>query len=157
VSAAEHGPGDRRAARSWIRLVYLYLLSLIGLILITFGGIRLLDMGLKAFVFTQADREQRVAMMQPPMPYALERVQRIESAEAVSLEAEERALLRQWLEDYRQWRQLQSSVDPVVAQRQREASSSIAWILVGLPLYLYHWGLIRRDAPNTGAGADPGA
>jgi hypothetical protein len=146
VSAAEDPAGQRRVARSWIRLVYLYLLSLIGLILITFGGIRLLDMGLKAIVFTQADGEQRIAMRQPPLPYALERVQRIEAAEGVDLEAEERALLRQWLQEYRQWEQLQSRVDPVIAQRQRDASSSIAWILVGLPLYLYHWGLIRRGA-----------
>lgn len=131
--------------RPWIRTVYLYLLAMLGLVLLTIGGIRLLDMGLKAFVFTQAEQEERTMYMQPPMPVGLERVERIGRGEEGELTAEERALVRQWVEDYRSWKERTERVDVVVARRQRTASSSLAMILVGLPLYLYHWGVIRKE------------
>ena len=34
-----------------IRTIYLYLFALLGLALLTIGGVRFVDMGLKAFVF----------------------------------------------------------------------------------------------------------
>jgi hypothetical protein len=130
--------------RSWVRTVYLYLLSLVGVLFLTFGGVRLLDMALKAFVFTQADEQERVMMRQPPLPYALERVERL--GDDPSLSAADREAVRQWLADYRQWQARSGRVDPVVARRQATASSSLAMILIGLPLYLYHWGVIRRES-----------
>lgn len=133
------------ARRPWIRTVYLYLLAMLGLVLLTIGGIRLLDMGLKAFVFTQAEQEERFMYQQPPMPVALERVERIGRGEEAELTPEERALVRQWVEDYRSWKERSERVDVIVARRQRTASSSLAMILVGLPLYLYHWGVIRKE------------
>ena len=44
---------------SLIRTIYLYLFACLGLVLLTIGGVRFLDMGLKAFVFTKAEQEQR--------------------------------------------------------------------------------------------------
>jgi hypothetical protein len=32
-----------------------------------------------------------------------------------------------------------------VRNRQREISGSLAMILVGLPLYLYHWRMIQKE------------
>ena len=40
-----------------IRTIYLYLFALLGLVLLTIGSIRFVDMALRAFVFTKADQE----------------------------------------------------------------------------------------------------
>lgn len=137
---------EPRVSRSWTRMVYLYLVSLIGLLLITIGGIRLLDVALKALVFRQAEADERLGYIQPPMPYALERVERTQGIDSVAFTAEERATLRQWLEEYRRWETQRNAVDPIVARRQRAASSSIAMIVFGLLIYPYHWRRIRKDA-----------
>lgn len=127
-----------------IRTIYLYLFSLLGLVFVAIGSIRLIDMGLRAFVFREADALERYEM--PPQP-AVGRVGPIDTLAArAELTAEEKQALRQSIEEYRRWEERQRSVDPVRARRQRDASSSLAMILVGLPLYFYHWRIIRREA-----------
>lgn len=134
------------ARRPWVRTVYLYLLAFIGLILLTIGGVRFLDMGLKALVFRQAEQEEVMHMRQPPMPFALERARQVAGSESAELTVEERAMVREWLREYEAWRERSERMDPVVSRRQRTASSALAMILIGLPLYLYHWMLIRRES-----------
>jgi hypothetical protein len=138
--------GDGRVPRSWVRTVYPYLVSLIGLILVTIGGIRLIDLGLKVFVFTQAEQEERLGYMQPPVPYALDHAERVAADSTAQLTAQERQAVRQWLEEYRRLEEQRDRVDPVIPRRQRTASSSLAMLIVGIPLYLYHWAMVRRDA-----------
>lgn len=129
--------------RNWIRTIYLYMLALLGVVLLTIGGVRLMDMALKAFIFTEADHAQSIAMRQPPIPYGLERIEELGADE--SLSDREREVIRSWLEDYERWEAESEAVDPMTSSRQRTASSSLAMILIGLPLYLYHWRLIRRE------------
>lgn len=130
--------------RSWIRSLYLYLAALFGLVLLSIGSVRLLDMGLRAWIFTKADSERRIYAFQPPMPPPTERLERFTGRE--DLTEEERAMVRQWLEEYRNWRERSAGIDPVTAEQHRTAASSLAMILIGLPLYLYHWRLIRVEA-----------
>jgi len=135
-------------ARAWTRTLYLYLAALIGLFLVTIGGVRLVDLGLRTWVFTEADRMESVHMYQPPIPQALERV-RAASGDETQFSPEERAAIRQWLSEYEEWQRRTAGADPVVARRQSSAASSLAMILIGLPLYLYHWGTIRRESART--------
>lgn len=132
-------------ARAIIRNLYLYLFALLGLIFLSIGGIRILDMGLRAFVFTQAEQEQRLQFEQPPMYPPLRYVEGLDGRQ--DLTPEEREQIRHWMEEYRRWEERRATVDPIAAQRHREAASSLAMILVGLPLYLFHWRLIRRETP----------
>jgi hypothetical protein len=67
-------------------------------------------------------------------------------ASDTTLTEEQRALIRQWLADYEQWREARAAMDPVASQRQRDASTSLALMLVGLPLYIVHWRMIQRRA-----------
>ena len=131
--------------QSWVRTVYLYLFALIGLVLLTIGAVRLLDMGLRATIFTQADAQERVRPF-PPMPMGARGERVRDLSENEQLTAEERAMLRDWVQEYEQWQTQMSAVDPVRARREREAASSLAMILIGLPLYLFHWRLIRVEA-----------
>lgn len=139
--------------RSRVRTVYLYGVSLLGIVLLTIGTVRLVDLGLKALVFTGAEEDERFYAMQPPPPPV--RIERLGVAGEADLDAEERAMLRQWIADYRLWKERTSRIDPVSARRQRTASSSLALVLIGLPLYLYHWRLVRREVPDGPAGNGP--
>lgn len=89
-----------------IKLLYLYLFSIIGLIITVVGTVQLVDLGIKVFVFRGADKYEYIGT---PM-YAGEK------------EVQERESVR---------------------QRQRQVSTAVSMIIVGLPLYLYHWRKIR--------------
>lgn len=136
---------EEKKYHSVIRTIYLYLFSLLGLIFLTIGAIRFIDMGLKAFVFTKAEQEERITYKQPPMPYALEKVETIEQSEGTQLTSNELNNIRQWLADYNSWKEDADKIDPITARRHRDSSINLAMILVGLPLYLYHWAVIKKD------------
>lgn len=128
-----------------IRTIYLYLFALLGLMLLIIGGVRFVDMGLKAFVFTKAEEEQRLMYEQPlSVPYPVQRIEEIQDEEGLS--EEEKATIKQWLADYKEWKEKRSKIDPITARRHRDASLNLALILIGLPLYLYHWQIIKREA-----------
>jgi len=129
--------------RTSIRTVYLYLFALVGLALVVVGGVRFIDMGLKAFVFTQAEEDQRFFSPPLPMPYQLERVGNLQNEEGLS--EEEKAAIQQWLADYESWKEKSSNFDYLTSRRHRDASMNLAFILVGLPLYFFHWRIIRRE------------
>lgn len=129
---------------SLIRTIYLYAFALLGLIFLSISGIRFLDMGLKAFVFTQADERMKMDYARPIMPYSYEKIKGLE-AEEVSLTNEDTAQIRQIIQEYENWEERSKEVDPITSNRHRDASSSLAMILVGLPLYFYHWSVIKRE------------
>ena len=128
---------------SSVRTVYLYLFALVGLALLVVGGVRFIDMGLKAFVFTQAEEDQRFFPPQLPMPYPLEVVENLQNEEGLS-EAEKAAIQR-WLADYEIWKEKSSNFDYLTVRRHRDASLNLALILVGFPLYFFHWRMIKRE------------
>ncbi len=103
-------------------------------------------MGLRTFIFTQSDDEQRMYHEMPPKPYGISPAERIDGESRAVFR--DLLLKKQWAEDYAEWREIRKSVDPVTARRHREAANNLSFILVGLPVYLYHWRLIRRDRTN---------
>ncbi len=100
-----------------IRLLYLYLFSFVGLLIVVVGSVNIVNLGLKAFVFKDADRYEVYSS-----PIKVGNEQQL---------SEEEQKTRQDRE--------------VVRQRQREFSNAIAMIVVGAPLYLYHWKTIQKE------------
>ncbi len=100
-----------------IRLIYLYLFSFIGLTILVIGLIRMVDLGIKVFVFKDADKFE----YSMPIP--------VEGGKDVIDPKTEK--MRQETEQTR--------------SRQRETSGSVAMILVGLPLYIAHWRMIKKE------------
>lgn len=107
-----------------IRLIYLYLFSFVGLLVFVIGCIRLVDLGLKVLVFDNAD----IYVSYPMAPYK----------DANDLRTKEQIVSEN---DQQQKAQMEEST----RNRQREISSSLAMILVGAPLYLYHWSSIQKE------------
>lgn len=101
-----------------IRTLYLYLFSFVGLLIVVFGSISLIDLGIKTFIFPDADRYDIYYESQPKM-------------EGVEQPTKEELEARQAKESTR--------------QKQRQLSNSIAMILVGTPLYLYHWRTLQKE------------
>ena len=111
-----------------IRLIYLYLFSFVGLIVFVIGCVRLVDLGLKVIVFKNAD----IYVSYPVTPY--KDVNDARSKEQIALENEQ---------------QQKFQVEESKRNRQREVSSSLAMIIVGGPLYLYHWRSIQKENKNS--------
>lgn len=128
-----------------IRTIYLYLFALVGLALLISGTVRFIDMGLKMFVFTQADLPETVQQRYyyPTIPFPVEKLEGYQDDE--DLTAEEKETLKSFLKDYKEWQEGEAKIDYLASKRQRDASSNLAMILIGLPLYLYHWRIIKRE------------
>lgn len=132
---------------SLIRTIYLYLFSVLGLVLLIIGSVRFIDMALKAFVFTKADQEERLFFHQPPFPTDKMRtiVEENQETKEVELTEEELNTLTRLVQEYDSWLKRREGIDPVTARRHRDASTNLSLMIVGLPLYLYHWSVIRRE------------
>ena len=73
----------------------------------------------------------------------------LEQAEAIknceSLTAEDQEMIQNWLVDYQAWKEKSEKVDYPRSNRERSAAQAIAMILVGFPIYLFHWTRIKKD------------
>lgn len=135
-----------------IRTIYLYLFSLVGLIVLIIGLGRLVDLGLKIYIFKNADSNEMAYPSQPPT-YSYDVVKAPvtnlqKQADKCELTVEQKKGIDTWLQDYNNWLTAEKErvkIDYVRQRRESQASSAISMILVGLPLYLYHWILIKRD------------
>lgn len=107
-----------------IRRIYLYLFAFIGLVLITIGCVRLVGLGLKTYIFKEADIYYNYPMAKPvpTQEGGVTAVREPSEEEVKAFEEKQRK-----------------------SNRQREAAESIAFIFVGVPLYFYHWRVIKRD------------
>jgi len=104
-----------------IRTIYLYLFSAIGLIISVIAVINILDLTLRSLVFTKADESY--------YSYAPQRIEITpEGKEIVKDDPNNEELAKA----------------QATSQKQREVSNSVAMLLVGVPLYLYHWKTIQK-------------
>lgn len=103
-----------------LRLLYLYLFSFVGLLVTVIGSIQLFDLGIRSVVFPDADIYNYA---RPQIECVGEKCAEVTSAEEAQAQAQEDAR----------------------KNRQRELSNSLAMIVVALPLYLYHWKLIKKE------------
>ena len=119
---------EKTERKELIRLIYLYLFSLVGLVLIVVGSVQLINLGLTTWVFQQADE----VIMYPSYP------QRIPPQEegVAEISAEEQERIKQ--------EQIEFEEKSRTSRRQRSAANALALIIVGAPLYLYHWILVRK-------------
>ncbi len=139
-------------AKSLIRTIYLYLFSLVGLFIIVFGSIGLIKLGLATWVFPKADYYPRVSkplMITETQNKAL--IQGLEKCEtSCELSQADKEALSSWLNDYQAWKEGQFDPKQEVSRRhQQQAAQDIAMLIVGLPLFLYHWALIKKDVRKT--------
>ncbi|MCR4280400.1 MAG: hypothetical protein NUV82_03190 [Candidatus Komeilibacteria bacterium] len=138
---------------SLIRTVYLYLFALVGLAVLVIGLGQLVDLALKAWVFTYADNSAQYSYVERPLSpsvdYEKQRMDEYQRCTDVcQLSEAEKTALAQWAEDYDTWREnmmKNEQVDYRRQERERQASRGLSMVIIGLPLYLYHWSVIKKD------------
>lgn len=106
-----------------LRFLYLYLFSAIGLIIVVIGLVQGVNLAIKTVFFKDADSYQTFYPINPK--------------EDQKLTTEELAQQKEEFEKNR--------IVEMERNRQRELSNTIALILVGSPVYLYHWKLIKKE------------
>lgn len=100
-----------------LRLLYLYLFSFVGLLITIIGSIGLLDLTFRTYVFRVDERSYY------PEPVMVEG-----KSTYTKEDLEKRA---------------QTEADN---SKKRQLSNDLAMILVGTPLYLYHWQTIKKES-----------
>lgn len=131
-----------------VRILYLYAFALVGLVLVTIGTVRIADLGLKMYVFKKADQPQDYRNMPPYPPITIDqKTDDVKYSEKIT--PEQKAALDNWVSEFKYWDKNLKKIDYLASDRQRAASNSVAMILVGLPLYLYHWRIIKREAKEN--------
>lgn len=99
-------------------------------------------MGLKIYVFTEAERDKNYErIMLAPCSIEPERLIKSEESLTDDLTEEEMTALKVWLAKYQE----QEDIDYVKVNRHQDAATNLSFILVGLPLYLYHWHIIKKE------------
>jgi hypothetical protein len=138
-----------------VRTLYLYLFSLIGLVIAVIGLVGLMNLALKTFIFTQADRN--FYSMPACVPASIEKFSSatdnagtttIATTTSVCLTVQEKAEMQKWADDYKVWQEQSKGFDQIATQRQSEMAMDLAMIIIGLPLYLFHWATIKRELKN---------
>ena len=118
---------------TWIRPVYLYLMTAIGLIVLIIGLSGIVRLGLKVYIFTQADTEYYGRSKPAPlyMDRELNQVNELLTCEEVA--ETDQVRIQAWLTDYETWQAEDENIDYLRSSREREAANSISLILIGFP------------------------
>ena len=118
---------------SWIKKVYLYMVSLISLVILVIAGIMLINMALKAWVFTEADN----AYYYEP---------KLMCSESKNPDGSVVPLDPNCSNPNYEQEQRDEEAKRRSAQRQSSAAQAVAMILVAIPVFFYHWKLARKEA-----------
>ncbi len=102
--------------KSKIRILYLYVFALVGLVLVVIGAVRIVDIGLKVYIFKQADQPMMYDDMPPYPPISVElQTTSPESQEkkdakySEKVTAEQKEMLDKWILDYKNWEERQKN------------------------------------------------
>jgi hypothetical protein len=105
-----------------LKKAYLYLVSVISLVIAVVGAIMLLNMALKTWVFTKADQNYySYAPCPEPAPVGGKDVN-CDPAEQKRIADENRT-----------------------SQKQRDAAQALAMIIIATPVWWYHWKMARKE------------
>ncbi|MBX4187383.1 MAG: hypothetical protein KW802_03995 [Candidatus Doudnabacteria bacterium] len=107
-----------------LRKSFLYIFATVGLVLCIIAGVSFINLGLKTYVLKKADN------------YCYN------YASPMSIDKDGKEVQRtqaQLDQDKKNCEEQRSS------QRQSQAANAIAMLLVGIPLYTYHWYRIRSE------------
>lgn len=113
-----------------IRPVYLYLVCAITMVMVIIAGVQAVRVGFDTYVFKIDTPRYWYNECIDPKPSFDGRTTEERTAEEQT-QCEERAAKK--------------AQQQLVQERKHDISWAISMVLVALPLYLYHWGVIQKD------------
>ncbi len=136
-----------------IRSSYFYLVSLAALLMVVIAGSIFINSMLRLWLIPQSSNtvERVVDLVSPVSPKSMgtTTVEAIKSCgDVCELDPAIVSAAGTWQDDYDQWQDSQQKFDSL----QNQASSSLPFILLGIPLFWYHWRYAREkkraDTPS---------
>lgn len=123
-----------------IRSIYLYVATLIGLVMVIVSLYNFIDVGLRITVFKQAQEPWTRCSASSDLtvaPASFDSAGNVSKSTPTPLTEEEKATKKAEQEAENQ--------KCLVSDRQRRMSTNISVFIVGLPVFLYHWMLARKE------------
>jgi len=124
--------------RKTIKSIYFYLVSFVALMMVVFSTADMINIALKTWVFTQADKDMYAypkAVCEVPAPVATPDPKAVPAITKEDCEKQNEENIKQ-------------QEASRVAQRQRDVVRDISMIVVGIPLFLIHWRIVRSKDEN---------
>lgn len=125
--------------RNLIRQIYLYAVSIISLFIVVFSASQMVNIGLKTWVFTQADKPYNSCDDSNYYPYAApaKPVAAPDGTATPQMTDAERAVQKVRCE--------QAAQDQQSAQKQRDLVSALSMLIVGIPVFWFHFRIVQRE------------
>lgn len=133
--------------KNLIRNIYLYLVTLIGLMMIVIPTVDTIKLSLETWVFPMATEQEYYDERFPPIPVGLEmnEPEKLMTQNPEELTVEDRELFEQWKQNYEKWQIDQESGKRIIIQRHRSLVRDISTLIVGLILFISHGYILRKD------------
>lgn len=109
-----------------LKKAYLYLVSVISLVIAVVGAIMIINLALKTWVFPKADNN---VYYQAPCVSSYDTTGKPQGCD----QAQQELLAKQDAENR-------------ASQKQRDAAQALAMIIVATPVWYYHWKMARKEA-----------
>lgn len=116
--------------RKTIKSIYFYLVSFVALMMVVWSTSDLINTALKTWVFIKADQD--IYPMYPCEAKTPEGKSEISPEDCTR----QQEMSRKYSEQSRS------------AQKQRDAVRDLSMIVVGIPLFIMHWRIVRRKDEN---------
>lgn len=124
-----------------IRTIYLYVVVLVSLIFTGVGAGRILNTGLKYYVFPEAEKKSFYECnQQPPMFGSPD----ISGYKTIATD-DQKTQLEQLLKDYQNWRENSIGEKCIKPARQNSLVDAFTMLIIALPICLFHWRIIKRE------------
>jgi len=124
-----------------IKIIYLYVVSLISLGFLAGGIGNLINTTAKAYVFKEAEKRDYSFCNNQPYFYNLTD---LKEKSAISPE-EDKQKIDSIISDYENWKAQNTGEVCYKSEREKRMVDSITMILIALPLYLFHWSMARKE------------
>lgn len=126
-----------------VRTIYLYTVALISLVFLAVGTGNLINTSLKAYVFTEAEKNEYSRCTS--YPYFASTI----DAEAIKKNSQitddQKTQIDNMLRDYDNWKKENTGDACIKAERQKKMLDAVTMILIALPLYVFHWRMARKE------------
>ncbi len=122
------------------RTFYLYVVSLLSLIFLAIGIGNLVNTTLKATIFKEAEKKDYSVCYN--YPYYIPSVD-LENLEGLTADQNEK--IESMIRDYEAWQETNTGEACYRSERENKIVNSLTMILIALPLYIFHWVIIKKE------------
>lgn len=126
------------SSQSFLVSIYFVLASLIALVLIVIGSVNFVRLGLNSVIGIQP-----YPRFDAPYP-AMEKPIGLNEAQTQELTEEQRAALEEWQMRYDAWKEEEANFNYEANDRKREIATSLAMLIVGIPVFALHAPYVFR-------------